>query len=274
MAVLTCRACVRDAWRQRNPTSDSSASNEFCAAPSPSLVELMCRVRCIDPALAYPNSLNALVGALKLEEVLTPRAGLPRLSAALVGKCPGIGLDGPLRVCYLGGSVTEQRVGYRPRVTRWLEQMRCSSRLVVQEVPAFCGNCGSKVLAFMVAEWVVARRPHLVIVELAINDGDTLLETEDSDSLGAALEGIVRHVRDALPTCELCVLCMFVRDDLPLHRRTGSKALPSARMHCDGLLSVHHVKVCASPSLHRSPAPWRAVRWVKAQHARAQGLGG
>ena len=68
----------------------------------------------------------------------------------------------------------------------------------------------------MVADWVVARRPHLVFIELAINDGDTLLETEDGDSIGSALEGIVRHVRDALPRCELCLFHMFIRDDLPL----------------------------------------------------------
>jgi hypothetical protein len=70
-------------------------------------------------------------------------------------------------------------------------------------VPAFCGNCGSKVLAFMVADWVVSHQPHVVFIELAINDGDTLLETEDAESLGSALEGIVRHVRDALPRCPL-----------------------------------------------------------------------
>ena len=85
-------------------------------------------------------------------------------------------------------------------------------------------DCGSKVLAFMVADWVVSRRPHLVFIELAINDGDTLLETEDAVSIGSALEGIIRHIRDALPTCELCLLHMFIRDDLPLHLRTGSKA--------------------------------------------------
>jgi len=97
---------------------------------------------------------------------------------------------------------------------------------------------------------VVSRRPQLVFIELAINDGDTrcsrrsrhaapgacgdpsrnlpagdtLLETGDADGIGSALEGIVRHVRDALPRSEICLLYMYVRDDLPLHLRTGSKA--------------------------------------------------
>ena len=33
----------------------------------------------------------------------------------------------------------------------------------------------------MISDWVVSRRPHLVFVELAINDGDTLLETDDEE---------------------------------------------------------------------------------------------
>ena len=55
--------------------------------------------------------------------------------------------------------------------------LRCSA-------PAQSADCGSKVLAFMVADWVVARRPHAVFIEHAINDGDTLLESGDAASLG------------------------------------------------------------------------------------------
>jgi hypothetical protein len=101
----------------------------------------------------------------------------------------------------------------------------------------------------MVADWVVARRPHAVFIELAINDGDTLLETEDGESIGSALEGIVRHVRDALPRCELCLLHMFIRDDLPLRLRTGSKAW--AENEDAGAASYYDVRV---PQLHNKVA--------------------
>lgn len=210
-------------------------------------------IRGADAQLAFPDECLTVVGDLGIDAVVQHRDGLPRLAAALGGALHGE----PLRVCYLGGSVTEQRTGYRPRVTRWLELQGKHAGVKIEEVPAFCGSaqrasfersaappfvtcacrqphvvctlarsadCGSKVLAFMVADWVVARRPHLVFIELAINDGDTLLETEDGESIGSALEGIVRHVRDALPRCELCLLHMFIRDDLPLRLRTGSKA--------------------------------------------------
>ena len=144
--------------------------------------------------------------------VLARNGGLPRLNAALRD-------SSALRVCYLGGSVTEQKAGWRPRVTGWL-----GGTCTTEEVPAFCGNCGSKVLIHLVTDWVIARAPHLVFIELSINDGDTLLETEQPEVLGCAFEGIVRHIRRELPQCEVCVVSMFVRDELPLHQRTGTKA--------------------------------------------------
>jgi hypothetical protein len=59
------------------------------------------------------------------------------------------------------------------------------------------------VLAFLAHEWVVSRSPHLLFIELAINDGDTLLETGDAPAIGCALEGIVRQVRHGAPLCEV-----------------------------------------------------------------------
>ena len=159
----------------------------------------------------------APLSAVPLARILRCRGSLPSLAARLHRTD-----DSLLRVAYLGGSVTEQKAGWRPRVNDWLSARTGRG---VEEVRAFCGNCGSKVFAFMVDEWVVARAPHLLFVELAINDGDTLLESGgDAHSLGCALEGLLRRVREALPLCEVVVLLMFVRDDLPLHARTGSKA--------------------------------------------------
>lgn len=34
----------------------------------------------------------------------------------------------------------------------------------------------------MIADWVVSRNPHLVFIELTINDGDSLLETNDVEA--------------------------------------------------------------------------------------------
>ena len=196
------------------------------------------------PPLRSPDAFYSAAQSIPLDAIVQQRDGLPKLASTLRD-----GSSEPLRVCFLGGSVTEQRSGYRPRVTQWLTAQAQQKRVRVEEVPAFCGNCGSKVLAFMVADWVISRKPHLVFIELCINDGDTLLETDDEVSLGSALEGIIRHVRDALPNCELCLLYMFLRDDLPLHQRTGSKAW--ADNDAPNAVQTYHARI---PSLHNRVA--------------------
>ena len=227
------KSCTRRSWdapsawpvQRRRQGEKKSAVNESVHAAA-------CRATA---PLALPSELLRPLEQVPLAHCLQRRRGLPRLGAALQEGVPTesesrtpsktTGVQ-PLRVCYLGGSVTEQKAGWRPRVTSWLQSRLSTNgrRRAVSEIPAFCGNAGSKLLSFMVRDWVVAHRPDLVFIELAINDGDTLLETDDEESVGAALEGIVRELRRVLPACELCLLTMFLRDDLPLQRRTGSKA--------------------------------------------------
>jgi len=199
------RCC--SAWRRARTCTHARPAAE----PS-SFVDLLQQLSATSADLAFPKALAGTLAAVDQDAVLTPNGGLPLLATALAARSP-------LRVCYLGGSVTEQKAGWRPRVTSWL-----AGRASTEEVPAFCGNCGSKVMAFLVADWVVSRAPQLLFVELSINDGDTLLETDDAVSLGCAFEGILRHVRRELPCCEVCVVSMAVRDDLPLEQRTGTKA--------------------------------------------------
>ena len=198
----------RSAWRRSRTCTQGLRP----AADPSSFVDLLQQLKTTSPGLAFPQELAGPLTAVNQAAVLTPNGGLPLLAATLAARSP-------LRVCYLGGSVTEQKAGWRPRVTTWL-----GGRASTEEVPAFCGNCGSKVMAFLVADWVVSRAPQLLFVELSINDGDTLLESDDAVSLGCAFEGILRHVRRELPCCEVCVVSMSVRDDLPLEQRTGTKA--------------------------------------------------
>ena len=204
------RRRVRSDWRRHPRRHATTLPTD--APPTTSLAADLLALRGGSSGLAFPEPLAASLINVDERAMLARNGGLPLLDAALLARSA-------LRVCYLGGSVTEQKAGWRPRVTGWL-----GGTCATEEVPAFCGNCGSKVLIHLVADWVVARAPHLVFVELSINDGDTLLETEQPDALGGAFEGIVRHVRRALPACEVCVVSMFVRDELPLHERTGTKA--------------------------------------------------
>jgi hypothetical protein len=51
------------------------------------------------------------------------------------------------------------------------------------------GNVGSKVLAFLVDDWVNTHAPDLVFIETVVNDGDAVLETNDETGVRRALEG-------------------------------------------------------------------------------------
>ena len=128
------------AWRQR-----AAGAPAPLAVPARPFAARMREARRVEPLLAYPDDLDAPLGDLELGAVLCERDGLPGLAAALEGAL----VSDPMRVCYLGGSVTEQRAGYRPRVTQWLRSAAVARgrSVSVEEVPAFCGNCGSKVLA-------------------------------------------------------------------------------------------------------------------------------
>ena len=127
-AATACRQ--RCSWRRRLRTPPPPAAD---ATP---IATKMRVVRTADAQLAFPDECFAVLGDLSMDSVVKRRDGLPRLAAALGGALNGE----PLRVCYLGGSVTEQRTGYRPRVTRWLESQGKHANVKVEEVPAFCGS--------------------------------------------------------------------------------------------------------------------------------------
>ena len=127
-----------------------------------------------------------------------------------------------LRVCYPGGSVTEQSSGYPPRVTAFLPSVAALHGVDVEEVPAFC-ELRLEGAGIHGLRLVVARRP-----TSSSSSSSSTTATPSSRRTtprpGLCARGIVRHIRDALPRCEVCFLYMFLRDDLPLHQRTGSKA--------------------------------------------------
>lgn len=128
-------------------------------------------------------------------------------------------------VCYLGGSITEQKSGWRPRIHLWLQRHLGRS---LKAVNAFCGNAGSTLLAFTVRDWVLSAAPDLIFIEVAINDGDALLEAggdpEKERTIRLALEGIVRLIRTELPSSRIVFVEMFLRDDLPSKARSGTRA--------------------------------------------------
>lgn len=129
------------------------------------------------------------------------------------------------KLCALGGSISLQRTGYRAGLIKALERRGVE----VEDVPAAVGTAGCKALSLVVGDWVASKRPDVVFVEAAVNDGDELLEaTPRPDVAGVlrAAEGIVRTVRRRSPGTVVIFLEMFLRDDPEAARvlKTGSEA--------------------------------------------------
>lgn len=153
-----------------------------------------------------------------------------------------------LKVCYLGGSITEQSQGWRPYVHSWLNCIARAAGGAAEAVPAYCGNCNSKLLAFMVEDWVVKKRPDMLFIEVCINDADTILELgeEGARDVRRALEGILRQVRAALPDCDIVFVEMYIREEVARRKRTGTKAWVETDDRAKAA-AVYHKQV---PQLH------------------------
>ena len=135
--------------------------------------------------------------------------------------------DTPLTAVYVGGSITQQKQGYRVPLHAWL----CAS-LGLRDGDDFrmrlaaMGNVGSAVLFFVTQEWIIAHEPDLVVLECAVNDGDAFVEGAQDATVTVmrAFEGILRAIKQARPACAVVVVGMPVRSDVPASRRTGTKA--------------------------------------------------
>jgi len=88
-----------------------------------------------------------------------------------------------------------------------------------------------------VDDWVNAHEPDLVFLEAVVNDGDSVLETGDEAGVRRAVEGIVRQIKSKHPRCDIVLVHMLLRGDLPSSRRTGTRAwvrrspLPARALH-------------------------------------------
>eukprot|EP00439_Symbiodinium_sp_Y106_P032597 s85_g3.t3 len=149
-------------------------------------------------------------------------------------------------ICVLGGSISLQARGYRPNLVRALERRG----VAVEDLPAAVGTAGSRPLALVVHDMVLTKRPDLLIVEVAVNDGDDLLEsTPNSNAISIlqAAEGIVRSVRRGSPSTTIVFLEMFLRDDMEARTlKTGSEAWQHSSME-EAIMWYHDV----APRLHR-----------------------
>lgn len=149
-----------------------------------------------------------------------PRGGLPAFFAkAQAGK--------PLKVGFLGGSITQGNAGYRPQVMRYLQSMFPQNAITA--LNAGVSGTGTDLGACRVEEQLLRHRPDLVFVEFAVNG-----------AYAPGMEGIVRQARSA--GAEVCLLYTITGAQTALYAAGGVpdniRGLEAVAGHY-GLPSVH-----------------------------------
>lgn len=127
----------------------------------------------------------ALVDAAELRA----RSGVPNFFAKLkAGK--------EVRVGYLGGSITAAP-GWRVKSLKWFREQYPNAK--VSEINAAIGGTGSGLGVFRADQDVISKKPDLLFVEFAVNDGGT-----SPEKIQCAMEGIVRQTWRADPDTDIC----------------------------------------------------------------------
>ncbi len=143
--------------------------------------------------------------SLTKAELVRARRGLPFFFQKISRK-------EPLRVAYLGGSITEASGGWRDQSLQWFRTQYPQSEW--SGVNAGVGGTGSDLGVFRVESQVLSRKPDLIFVEFAVND-----QGKKPELIQRAMEGIVRKVRRQNPAAELCFVYTLTADLAPYYQR-------------------------------------------------------
>ena len=106
-----------------------------------------------------------------------------------------------VRIAYLGGSITAQN-GWRPMTLEWFGKTFPKAK--VSEINAAIGGTGSDLGVFRLAQDVLSRKPDLLFVEFAVNDGGA-----SPEGIWRGMEGIVRQTWRCDPTTDICFVYTF-----------------------------------------------------------------
>jgi beta-glucanase (GH16 family)/lysophospholipase L1-like esterase len=123
-----------------------------------------------------------------IAEELRIRDGLPNLFAKLKA-------GGPVRIAYLGGSITAAE-GWRVKTTAWFKAQYPQAEII--EINAAISGTGSDYGACRIAADVLEKKPDLVFMEHRVNGGGGFE--------AKSVEGIVRQIRKANPQTDICLI--------------------------------------------------------------------
>ncbi|SDD78311.1 hypothetical protein SAMN04487894_11399 [Niabella drilacis] len=131
---------------------------------------------------------------------MTVRAGLPNFYKKLkAGK--------PVKIAFLGGSITRAGNGYRDQLLKSIREQNPSN--TITEIMAAVSGTGSDFGACRVDDHVIRHHPDLLFVEFAVNDNKMLMKL-----VRETMEGIVRKTWKANAATDICFIYTFSSENL------------------------------------------------------------
>ena len=159
----------------------------------------------------------------KTAEELRVRDGLPNFFAKLVA-------GGPVRIAYLGGSITAAN-GWRPKSLAWFKAQYPKAEFI--EINAAISGTGSDYGACRIAADVLSKNPDLVFMEHRVNGGGGFE--------AKSVEGIVRQIWRKNPRTDLCLvytLSLGMLKDLQAGKQTSFGAIMETVANAYGIPSI------------------------------------
>ncbi len=149
-----------------------------------------------------------------------PRDGLPNLFAKLQA-------GGPVRIAYLGGSITAA-AGWRPKTVAWFQAQYPAATVV--EINAAISGTGSDYGACRVQGDVLAQAPDLVFLECRVNGGGGFEQR--------SVEGLVRQIWKQSPRADICFV--YTIGPWMLKDLHAGKAVPFSRV-MEGIANLYGI---------------------------------
>ncbi|MEO6731390.1 MAG: GDSL-type esterase/lipase family protein [Ferruginibacter sp.] len=177
----------------------------------------------INVAVARPQP-DSLIAAKEF----SPRGGLPNFFAKIdAGK--------PVKIAFLGGSITRAGNGYRDQILSWFKKQYPANQF--EEIMAAVSGTASDFGACRVKQQVIDHQPDLVFIEFAVNDNRMLMRL-----VRETMEGIVRQIWKSNKSIDICFIYTFAAENLPLLQQN---IFPSSVSAMETIASQYNI-----PSIH------------------------
>lgn len=159
----------------------------------------------------------------QIAEELRARDGLPNLFAKLSA-------GGPVRIAYLGGSITAAN-GWRPKTLAWFRAQYPKAEVI--EINAAISGTGSDYGACRLETDVLSKAPDLIFMEHRVNGG--------GGYEAKSVEGIIRQAWKRSPQTDICLvytLSQGMLSSLQAGRQTAFGAVMESVANAYGVPSI------------------------------------